>query len=175
MKNEFLELLKTRRSCRKYEARQIGDEELNAVLEAGTFAPTAKGMQDPYIVAVQNKDDLEQLTRMNAAVMGTTSNPYYGAPTYIIVLASATNKNAFQDGSCVLQNMMLAAHALGLGTCWINREYEMFQTEEGHALLRKWGLPDGLIGIGALSIGYPAEGGIHAAKPRKEGYMRLIR
>lgn len=175
MKEEFLELLKTRRSCRKYENRQIGDAELNAVLEAGTFAPTAKGMQDPYIVAVQNKDDLEQLTRMNAAVMGTTSNPYYGAPTYIVVLASADNKNAFQDGSCVLQNMMLAAHAVGLATCWINREYEMFLTDEGKALLRKWGLPDGLIGIGALSIGFPAEGGTHAAKPRKEGYARVIR
>lgn len=175
MEEQFLNLIKTRRSCRKYTNEQIGDEQLTKVLEAGAYAPTAKGMQDPFIVAVQNTDDLQQLTAMNAKVMGVESNPYYGAPTYILVFASASNKNAFQDGSCVLENMMLAAHALGLGTCWINREHEMFDTIEGKALMNKWGLPDGLIGIGALSIGHPAEGGTHAAKPRKEGYTRIVR
>jgi len=175
MKEEFLELIKTRRSCRKYKDTQVSDADLNAILEAGTYAPTAKGMQDPFIVAVQDKEDIARLTRMNAEVMGVTSNPYYGAPTYIIVFASASNKNAFADGSCVLENMMLAAHAVGLGTCWINRENEMFSTDEGQALIRKWGLPEGLIGIGALSLGYMDEGGTHAAKPRKEGYARVIR
>jgi len=175
MKEQLLEIIKTRRSCRKYKETQVKDDELNAVLEAGVYAPTAKGMQDPFIVAVQNSDDLALLTKMNAEVMGVSTNPYYGAPTYIIVLASASNSNAFQDGSCVLENMMLAAHAIGLATCWINREHEMFATDEGKALLKKWGLPDGLIGIGALALGYPAEGGIHEPKPRKEGYARVIK
>lgn len=175
MKESLLEIIKTRRSCRKFKNEQVGDTELNAVLEAGTYAPTAKGMQDPFIVAVQNKDDLAQLTRMNAEVMGVSTNPYYNAPTYIIVFASADNKNAFADGSCVLENMMLAAHAVGLASCWINREYEMFSTDEGKAIMKKWGLPNGLIGIGALAIGFAEDGGIHAAKPRKEGYSRIIK
>lgn len=174
MKEQFLELIKTRRSCRKYKETQVTDEELNAVLDAGMYAPTAKGMQDPFIVAVRNREDLAQLTKMNAEVMGVSANPYYGAPTYVIVLASASNQNAFQDGSCVLENMMLAAHAIGLGSCWINREHEMFATDEGKALIKKWGLPDGLIGIGALALGHPADGGTHEPKPRKEGYARII-
>lgn len=174
MDNNLLELIKTRRSCRKYTDEQVSDADLQAVLEAGTYAPTAKGLQDPWIVAVQNPEMKERLTRMNAEVMGVTSNPYYGAPTYILVFATDGGKNALQDGSCVLQNMMLAAHALGLGTCWINREQEMFATEEGRQLMREMGLPDGLMGIGALSLGHPANAA-RPAKPRKEGYCRVIK
>lgn len=174
MDNIILEAMRSRRSCRKYKEEQVKDEELQAVLEAGTWAPTAKGLQDPYIVAVQNADDLATLTRMNAEVMGVKSNPFYGAPTYVLVFATDGGKNALQDGSCVLQNMMLAAHSIGLATCWINREREMFATEEGKALMKKWGLPDGLMGVGALSLGYP-DGGTHAPKPRKEGYVRIVK
>lgn len=174
MSNELLELIKTRRSCRKFTTEQVSDELLNAVMEAGSYAPTAKGLQDPWIVAVQSPELKERLTRMNAEVMGVTSNPYYDAPTYILVFATDGGKNALQDGSCVLQNMMLAAHALGLGTCWINREQEMFATEEGRQLMREMGLPDGLMGIGALSIGHPAAPA-RPAKPRKEGYCRVLK
>lgn len=174
MKEDFLNLIKTRRSCRKYKETQISDEDLNAVLEAGTYAPTAKGAQDPFIVAVQQPDDLKQLAEMNAKVMGVTSNPYYNAPTYLLVFAPKDGANALQDGSCVLENMMLAAHALGLGTCWINRERQMFDTEEGRQLMKTWGLPEGLMGVGALAIGY-SDSGTHAAKPRKEGYVRIIK
>ena len=111
---------------------------------------------------------------MNALIMGSTSNPYYDAPTYILVFAPADANNPVQDGSCILENMMLAAHALGIGTCWIHREKEMFATEEGKALMREMGLPDGLMGIGALSVGYP-DGEPSPQKPRKEGYTRIIR
>lgn len=127
MNNALLDLIKTRRSCRHYKAEQISDEELNAVLEAGTYAPTGHGKQDPVIVAVQNPELKARLAKMNAEVMGVDSNPYYDAPTYLLVFASEDNANAFQDGSCVLENMMLAAHALGLATCWINREYQIPQ------------------------------------------------
>lgn len=152
MNNALLDLIKTRRSCRHYKAEQISDEELNAVLEAGTYAPTGHGKQDPVIVAVQNPELKARLAKMNAEVMGVDSNPYYDAPTYLLVFASEDNANAFQDGSCVLENMMLAAHALGLATCWINREYQMFQTEEGKNIMKEIGLKEGLIGIGALSL-----------------------
>ena len=87
MEKDFLKVIETRRSCRKYKPEQITDEELKAVLEAGTYAPTSRGMQSPYIVAVQKKEVLAQLAKMNAEIMGVTSNPYYDAPTYVLVFA----------------------------------------------------------------------------------------
>ncbi len=171
--NEVLENIKTRRSCRRYSKEQVKDEELKAVLEAGAYAPTAKGRQDPYIVAVQNEEDRRQLAAMNAKVMGVDTNPYYDAPTYVLVFAPDGGHNSLQDGSCVLENMMLAAHAVGLASCWINREIEMFSTPEGKALMAKWGLPEGLMGVGALSLGY-ADGPMKEPKPRKEGYYRVV-
>ena len=156
MENKLLELIKTRRSCRRYRPVQIEDRELAAVLEAGTFAPTSMGRQDPWIEAVQRPDLLDRLARMNAEIMGSKGNPYYDAPTVVLVFAPADSRNAVQDASCVLENMMLAAHALGLGSCWINREIEMFRTSEGHDLMvRELGLPEGLTGVGAISLGYP--------------------
>ena len=151
MENQVLKALKERRSVRKYKAEQITDAELTAVLEAGTYAATGKGLQDPWIVAVQNEEIKAQLIRMNAEVMGTKGNPYYDAPTLVLVFASNPEQwpNAVQDASLVLGNMMLAAHAVGLGSCWINRELQMFSTDEGKALMRRFGLPDGLIGVGA--------------------------
>ena len=174
MNTDFIDLIKTRRSCRRYKPDQIDDRTLQAVLEAGTYAPTSKGQQSPFIVAVQAPALLKRLARMNAAVMGTDTNPYYDAPTYIFVFAPADGRNPVQDGSCVMQNLMLAAHALGLATCWINREREMFATDEGQALMRQWGLPDGLMGIAAVAIGY-ADGAPDAPKPRKDGYYRIVR
>ena len=144
MEKDFLHLIQTRRSCRSYRPEQIADEQLEAILQAGTYAPSAMGA------------------------------PYYGAPTLVLVFAPQEAKNAVQDASCVLENMMLAAHALGVGSCWINREREMFATEEGVALMKQWGLPEGLCGVGALSLGYPAAEP-SPRKPRKEDYVRVIR
>ena len=97
MENNFLELIRTRRSCRHYKPEQITDEELHAVLEAGTYAPTSRGLQSPYIVAVQNILLLEQLAQMNASVMGVTSNPYYDAPTYVLVFVPADAPNGVDN------------------------------------------------------------------------------
>ena len=174
METNFLDIIRTRRSCRSYKQQQITDEQLNVVLEAGTYAPTSRGLQSPFIVAIQNKDLLKQLAEMNAEVMGTTTNPYYDAPTYILVFVPDGFANGVYDAALVLENMMLTAHAQGLGSCWIHREREMFATEEGKELMKQWGLPDGLVGIGALALGYP-EGEPAPAKPRKEGYTRVIR
>lgn len=176
MENEVIKALKTRRSVRSYKPEQITDEELWTVLEAGTWAPTAMGYQDPWIVAVQNPELLKRISRMNATVWGRDIDPFYGAPTYVLVFASDPEKwkNGVPDGSLVLGNMMNAAHAIGLGSCWINREREMFATEEGKALMQEMGLPEGLIGIGALALGYPAAPP-REPKPRKENYYRIIK
>ena len=174
MKTNFLEIIRTRRSCRSYKPEQIIDEELDAVLEAGMYAPTSRGLQSPFIVAIQNKELLDRLSKMNAEVMGVTTNPYYDAPTYVLVFVPADAPNGIQDASLVLENMMLAAHAQGLGSCWIHREREMFATEAGMELMAQWGLPEGLIGIGALALCYP-DGEPSPAKPRKEGYARIIK
>ena len=173
MENEFLKLIETRRSCRKYKPEQITDEELKAVLKAGTYAPTGMGQQSPFIVAVQNPEMKAKLERMNAEIRGISGNPYYDAPTYVLVFAPTDCPFAIQDGTCVLENMMLAAHALGLGSCWINREIEMFATDEGKQVMQEMGLPAGLGGVGAIALGYPAPAP-SAPKPRKEGYARII-
>lgn len=174
MENVILKALKERRSIRKYQKKQITDEELQAVLEAGTFAPTAYGAQDPFIVAVQNQEIINQLVKMNALVRGKDGNPYYDAPTIVLVFASKSASNNFRDGSLVLGNMMNAAHAINLGSCWINREFEMFSTPEGIELMKKFNLPEGLIGIGAISLGYAD---CENPKPieRKKDYIRIIK
>ena len=174
MEKKFLEIIRTRRSYRSYQPEQITDEQLNAVLEAGTYAPTSRGLQSPFIVAIQNEDLKARLAKMNAEIMGVTTNPYYDAPTYVLVFVPADAPNGIQDASLVMENMMLAAHAQGLGSCWIHREREMFATEEGKELMQQWGLPEGLVGIAALALGYP-NGEPSPAKPRKEGYTRVIR
>ena len=176
MDNQVITALKERRSTRSYKPEQITDDELKTVLEAGTWAPTARGMQDPWIVAVQEPGLMERISQMNRKIMGSTSDPFYGAPTYVLVFASKPEVwyNSVYDGSLVLGNMMIAAHAIGLGSCWINREREMFETEEGKALMKQWGLPEDLIGVGAIALGYPASEP-KAPKPRKESYYRIIK
>ena len=174
MENEVLKAIRERRSIRRFTEEQVKDDELKAVLEAGTWAATGHGTQAPFIVAVQDEAVNAQLRQMNAEVMGVTSDPYYGAPTIVLVFAPADNANNVKDGSLVLGNMMLAAHSIGLASCWINREDAMFATPEGKKLMQDFGLPDGLIGIGALALGYAASHP-HTVKPRKEGYYRVIK
>ena len=172
--NEAYENLLTRRSVRKYKPEQITDAELDAVLKAGTYAPTAKGTQSPLIVAVQNRDDIARLSALNAAIMGVESDPFYGAPTVVVVFAEGGNRNGIQDASLVMGNLMNAAHALGLGSCWVNRAFETFETPEGRELLKKWGVEGDWIGVGNCILGYP-DCEPPAPAPRKEGYARVIK
>ena len=133
--NQTINDIMTRRSIRKYKPEQISREELDTVLQAGICAPTGMNRQSPLVVAVQNKAVRDQLSRMNSAVMGTDSDPFYGAPTVVVVLASANSPHAVQDGSLVMGNMMNAARAIGLGSCWVNRAREVFDSAEGKKLL----------------------------------------
>lgn len=170
--NTTIQDLMTRRSIRKYKPEQITREELETVLNAGMCAPTAMNKQSPIIVAVQNKDDIAYLSKLNAAVKGMAGDPFYGAPTVLVVLADAENANAVPDGSLVLGNLMNAAHAIGLGSCWINRAREVFATDEGKALLKKWGIEGDYIGVGNCILGYPNEQ--PQMKPRKENYVHYV-
>ena len=131
MTNETIQTIRSRRSCRAYKPEQITNEELEAVLGAGTYAASAMGKQSAKIVVVQDAATREKLSRMNAAIMGKDCDPMYGAPTILVVLADANAKCAVQDGSLVMGNLMLAAASLGLGSCWINRAKEEFESEEG--------------------------------------------
>jgi nitroreductase len=174
MENEVLKAIRERRSIRRFKPEQITDEELKTVLEAGTWAPTGHGTQAPFIIAVQNPALREQLVQMNAEIMGVTSDPYYGAPTIVLVLAPADNANHERDGSLVLGNMMLAAHSIGLASCWINRVDQMFEREDGKAILRDLGMPEGLAGVGSIALGY-ASSHPHTVKPRKEDYYKVVK
>ena len=158
MTNETLQTIHSRRSCRAYKPQQITDAELDAVLEAGTYAASAMGRQSAKIVVVQDAATRAQLTRM------------YGAPTILVVLADAHANCAVQDGSLVMGNLMLAAASLGLGSCWINRAREEFDSAEGKALLKKWGIEGDWIGVGHCILGYPAAEPKPAA-PRKPDYI----
>ncbi len=170
MTNEVLNTIKTRRSIRAYKPDAVPATLLNAVLEAGTYAPTGGGHQSPVIIAVTSEKFRKEIAELNAGVMGSSSDPYYGAPVIVLVLAEGTANTFVEDGSCVLENMMLAASSLGLGSVWVHREREIFDSERGKALLREWGLPETLRGVGSLALGYPAAEPKPAAK-RKDNYI----
>ena len=172
--NEILKAIRDRRSIRRFKPDQITDEELQTVLEAGTWAPTGMGTQTPFIIAIQDVALRQHLEAINAEIMGVTSNPYYDAPTMVLVFAPQNNYNHERDGSLVLGNMMLAAHSIGLASCWINRVDKMFERDDCRQLLKEWGLPDGLVGIGSLALGY-ASSHPKTIKPRKPDYYRVIK
>ena len=169
---EAMNNLLERRSIRRYKDTQVPDELLDKVLEAGLYAPTGMNRQNVVMVAVRDRETRDQMMKMNAAVMGSQNDPFYGAPCVIVVLGDPEIYPVVETGSLVLGNLMNAAHALGLGSCWIHRARQTFETEEGKALLRSWGLKDTLVGIGNCILGYPDEN--PAPKPRLEGRILKV-
>ena len=161
------EILKNRRSIRKYKPEQISEAELDAILEAGIYAPSGMNTQNTILVAVRDKETRDQLSRMNAAVMGTKGDPFYGAPCVVVVLVDPERYTWIEDGSLVMGNLMHAAYEMGIGSCWIHRAQQMFDSAEGKELLKKWGLPENLKGVGNCILGYPDEE--PAPKPRRDG------
>ena len=172
--NETLKNLNTRRSVRAYQPKPVEESLLEQVLEAGTFAPTGGGRQTPVIVAVSNPETVKQLSRMNAAVNGAKGDPFYGAPVVLVVLAERSRGTYLLDGAAVITTLLNAAHAVGLGSCWVHRAKEEFESEEGKALLREWGIQGDYEGIGHVVLGYAAETPAEPA-PRKAGYIVRIR
>lgn len=173
MENPVMQALLTRRSVRKYQPRPLDPALLDAVLQAGTYAPTGRGMQSPVIVAVENPEDRQAVQELNCQARGGNGDPYYGAPAILLVFTDGSTHTGVEDASCVLATMMVAAHALGAASCWIHGEHEMFQLPQGKALLKKWGLPEDLRGVGSLAIGY-GDGPAPEPKPRKEGYVKRV-
>ena len=171
--NESLKTLIERRSCRSYKPDPIPAEILDQILEAGTYAATGMGKQSPIMIAVTDKETRDKLSRMNAAVMGASNDPFYGAPVVIIVLANRAVPTYLYDGSLVMGNLMNAAHALGIASCWIHRAKEEFESAEGKAMLKELGIEGDYEGIGHCILGYAAQES-NAPAPRKEKYIYRI-
>ena len=171
--NETLKTLVERRSCRSYRPDPIPEDVLNQILEAGTYAATGMGRQSPIMIAVTDRAVRDRLSRMNAAVMGASSDPFYGAPVVIVVLADRAVGTCVYDGSLVMGNLMNAAHALGVASCWIHRAKEEFDSEEGREILRGLGIEGDYEGIGHCILGYEADAPRPAA-PRKADYIYKI-
>lgn len=171
--NEAYRNLLERRSIRKYDSRPVPDDLLDAVLTAGIHAPSGMNTQGVRLVAVRDPETIALMSRLNAAVMNATSDPFYGAPCVVVVLADPEIYGGWvEDGSLAMGNMMNAAHALGLGSCWIHRARQVFDAPEGKALLKQWGLPEHLRGVGNCILGFADED--PAAKPRLEGRIVKI-
>ena len=165
--NQTIHDLMTRRSVRGYTDRMPSKEDIETICQAGLYAATGMGTQSPIIVAVTNKAMRDRMSKLNARVMNAETDPFYGAPVVLVVLV---DKDAaltpVEDGSLMMGNMLNAAHALGLGSCWINRAREVFASEEGKAILEELGITGNYQGIGNCVVGYAANPG-PAAKERK--------
>lgn len=170
--NEVLENIKTRRSIRKFKEKKVERELLDKIIEAGTYAPSGKNRQSAIIIAITNKELLDKLAKINAEVINLNKKTMYDAPAVLVVLANKDIPTYIQDGCAVLENMLLAAHSLGLGSCWVHRAKEEFETEEGKEILASLGISGNYEGIGHCLLGYPDEEG-HLS-PRKENYVYYI-
>ena len=171
--NETMQTMLRRRSCRSYTDEQIREEDLEQILLAGTYAASGMGRQAAKIVVVQDPETREQLRKMNAAVMGMDGDPFYGAPTVCVVLADPEVRTWNEDGSLVIGNMMLAAESVGAASCWIHRAQQEFDSPEGKALLKKWGIPERYRGVGHCILGYAAQDPA-PARPRKADYIHRV-
>ena len=162
--------LLTRRSIRKYKPDMLPREVVDKIIEAGTYAPTGKNQQSPIILAVTNKALRDRMSELNRQVLGIDSDPFYGAPVVLVVLAERSNPNHVYDGALVMENLMLAAHAMGIGSCWINRAREVFDRDEGKAILAQLGIEGDYEGIGNCILGY-ADCELPDPAPRKANWV----
>ena len=154
--NEVINAIISRRSCKKYKPDMVPDQLIDQIIEAGLYAASAMGWQSPIIVAVKDKGTRDMLSGLNAKYDPfKRKDPFYGAPVVLAVLVEKKFRTALYDGSLVLGNMMLAAHSLGIGSCWIHRAKEAFNDPEGKSLLQKLGIQGDYEGIGHCVIGYP--------------------
>ena len=172
--SDVLETIKSRRSIRKYKSDMVPQDKLEKIIEAGTYAATGMGKQSPIIVAVTNKELRDRLSAMNAKIMGTNTDPFYGAPVVLIVLADKSRPTYLYDGSLVMGNLMLEAEAQGIGSCWIHRAKEEFESEEGKEILKSLGIEGDYEGIGHCVLGF-ADVPAPKAAPRKDSYVYYVK
>lgn len=150
----IIEVIKSRRSIKKFKPDMISKEIIEQIVEAGTYAPTGKNRQSPIIIAITNKEVRDKLSKLNAEILGTTKDPFYNAPVVLVVLADKTKDTYVYDGSLVMGNLMLAAHSLGIGSCWIHRAKEEFERPEGKEILKSLEIEGEYEGIGHCILGY---------------------
>lgn len=173
--NETLKVLETRRSCRNFDpSKMVSEEDIQAIVKAGTYAATGMGMQSPIIIAVTNPEVRDALSKENAKIMGVNSDPFYGAPVILIVLANKAVGTYLYDGSLVMGNLMNAAESLGINSIWIHRAKEEFESAFGKKLLADLGIEGDYEGIGHCAIGYAASP-VNGPVPRKENYVYYVR
>ena len=174
--NEIMNVMKERRSIRKFKPDMPSKEDLNQIIEAGLYAASGMGKQAAIIVAVTNKELRDKLSEMNRRIGGWEEgfDPFYGAPAVLVVLADKNCPTHVYDGSLVMGNLMLAAHDLGIGSCWIHRAKEEFETEWGKELLKSLGISGEYVGIGHCALGY-ADGEIPKAAKRKVNRVFYIK
>lgn len=172
--NDFEKLIEKRRSTKRFSDRPVPEDVLRRICEAGTYAATGRGRQSPVILAITNKALRDRLSKMNAEILGGAGDPFYGAPVVLVVLADKGVNTRVYDGSLVMGNLMLAAESEGVGSCWIHRAREEFESEEGKEILRTLGVEGEYEGIGHCVLGYPAEPPKPAA-PRKENYVIYVK
>ena len=173
MNEDLLKIMESRSSSRKYLDKKVPDEVVKKIVRAGTFAATGMNKQSPIIIAFSNKEMRDKLSRLNAAVMGSENDPFYGAPQVLVVLANKDMPTYIYDGSLVIGNMMNAAEALGVSCCWIHRAKEVFNSDDGKKILEELGISGNYEGIGNLIIGYD-NGGKREKSPRKENYIYYV-
>ncbi|MCF0115958.1 MAG: nitroreductase family protein [Erysipelotrichaceae bacterium] len=171
--DEMLEAIKQRRSIRKYLDKEVSLDLIDKICTAGAYAASGGGRQPVIVLAVTERDKVKQLSKLNASVMNVDIDPFYGAPVVLVVLADKNTRTYVYDGSLALGNMMLEASSLGLGSCWIHRAKEMFESEEGKSILAQAGIVGDYEGIGNLIVGYPAEQPV--AKERKEPFVYTLK
>lgn len=172
--NEIIKAIETRRSIRKYKPDMIPQEMIERICEAGTYAASGKGRQPCKIIAVTDKALRDKLSKMNGEILGTNSDPFYGAPVVLVVLADKSFNTYVYDGSLVIGNLMLAAHSEGIGSCWINRAKEEFESEEGKRILEDLGITGNYEGIGHCVLGY-IDGSVPEAAPRKKDFIHYVK
>ena len=171
--NEVLKTIQTRRSVKQYKSEPVPKELLEKIAQAGIAAPSGLNMQSPIVLVVTDRQVRDELSRLNAIDDPFHRNdPFYGAPAVLVVLAKKDVRTRVYDGSLVMENMLLAAHSLGLGACWIHRAKETFEKEEGKAILKELGISEEYEGIGNCIVGYPACTPVE--KPRKENRIYYI-
>ncbi|MBQ7912385.1 MAG: nitroreductase [Clostridia bacterium] len=171
---DALQAMLTRKSIKKYKPDPLPQELIDQIIQAGLNAPSGLNKQAPIIVAVTNKEVRDQLSKLNAGKDPFfRTDPFYGAPVVLVVLADKSVPTYVYDGSLVMENLQLAAHALGLGACWIHRAKETFETEEGKAILKSLGIEGEYEGIGNCILGYPDQD--PDKKPRKENRVYYIK
>lgn len=158
MYDELIKLVRERRSCKNFRPDKVADELVAKVVEAGVWAASGRGLQSPVVVRLKDAGLRSRISAENAAILGREIDPFYGAPEILLVLVEAGVNTAVCDGSLVLGNMMLAAHSLGLGSCWIHRAREESEKPDGVVaeIVKRLSLPGKYVGVGHLALGYAA-------------------